>query len=546
MSLRIQFIGRLLGIILIATVVTSCRSRKASDTGSAQTPAQPVAQEPLPVSPAAPLTEAQMLARGQTLFTKHCAVCHGPQGLGDGAAAYLLYPKPRNFSEGQFRIGSTTKGLPTDADMIQTLRRGMPGSAMPSWAHLSETDLKSVVLAVRQLALDGKIAQLMAKNKSTTREKATSIAHDLLDPGPLVEIPAEPAAVEISLAKGKEIYLASCAACHGADGRAKEKGDLKDIAGYPAYARDFTQGIFKGSPDGIELARRIAGGLRGSPMPGQPMPANDLWSLVHYVQGMVKPGAEERVLQSQKLLIAKRTAEVPHDPGSPSWDSAPATFLPVMPLWWRDDRIEGVAVRALHDGKTLAIELSWADATPNDLATKPEWFGDGAALQFSSEADPPFFGMGGKEGQVSIWHWKATWQHDMDGKSDSLAETYKNRAQDDFGALSKESRGTGTDAGNPVSQREHASPVETLAARGQGTLTSQVHAMTIVRGIGRWKEGRWHVVFARPLAASEAGEMAFVPGKEVSVALAVWDGQAGDRNGQKSVTIWHRLLLASP
>src|SRR5688572_20243647 len=79
-----------------------------------------------------------LLARGTQLYVKQCAACHGAQGLGDGPAAYLLYPKPRDFSQGTFRLTSTKSGLPTDDDLLQTLKRGMPGSAMPSWGWLPE------------------------------------------------------------------------------------------------------------------------------------------------------------------------------------------------------------------------------------------------------------------------------------------------------------------------------------------------------------------------------------------------------------------------
>jgi DMSO reductase family type II enzyme heme b subunit len=51
------------------------------------------------------------------------------------------------------------------------------------------------------------------------------------------------------------------------------------------------------------------------------------------------------------------------------------------------------------------------------------------------------------------------------------------------------------------------------------------------------------VVFVRDLAPGRDGDVEFAPGQTVHVAIAVWDGSAGDRNGQKSVTIWHRLEL---
>jgi len=82
-------------------------------------------------SGAAP-TSTEALARGQQTFAKQCAPCHGVEGRGDGEAAYLLYPRPRNFHAGKFRLVSTWEGVPTDDDLFQTISRGMPGSAMPS------------------------------------------------------------------------------------------------------------------------------------------------------------------------------------------------------------------------------------------------------------------------------------------------------------------------------------------------------------------------------------------------------------------------------
>src|SRR3989338_6277241 len=49
-----------------------------------------------------------LFATGQRLYAKQCAACHGPQGRGDGVAAYLLYPKPRDFTQNEFRLVSTT------------------------------------------------------------------------------------------------------------------------------------------------------------------------------------------------------------------------------------------------------------------------------------------------------------------------------------------------------------------------------------------------------------------------------------------------------
>ena len=94
----------------------------------------------------------ELVDRGREIYRRRCAACHGEDGRGDGEAAYLLYPKPRNFVRGQFRFVSTWEGVPTDEDLFRSVSRGIPGSAMPSWAHLSEADRWALVHFMKSLA----------------------------------------------------------------------------------------------------------------------------------------------------------------------------------------------------------------------------------------------------------------------------------------------------------------------------------------------------------------------------------------------------------
>ncbi len=98
-----------------------------------------------------PSTPALMDAGAQT-YRKQCEACHGKAGDGRGEAAYLLYPRPRDFTRGEFRLVSTWEGVPTDEDLFRTISRGMPGSAMPSWAHLTEESRWGLVHYVKSLS----------------------------------------------------------------------------------------------------------------------------------------------------------------------------------------------------------------------------------------------------------------------------------------------------------------------------------------------------------------------------------------------------------
>jgi cbb3-type cytochrome oxidase cytochrome c subunit/cytochrome c2 len=80
--------------------------------------------------------------QAQSLFSEHCASCHGEQGDGRGPAADALAPAPTNFHLEQ----------PTRARAIDVLEHGVPGTAMPSWAgSLSDSDRRLLSGYVRSL-----------------------------------------------------------------------------------------------------------------------------------------------------------------------------------------------------------------------------------------------------------------------------------------------------------------------------------------------------------------------------------------------------------
>jgi DMSO reductase family type II enzyme heme b subunit len=216
-------------------------------------------------------------------------------------------------------------------------------------------------------------------------------------------------------------------------------------------------------------------------------------------------------------------------------------FIPIMPLWWRDERVEGVSFAAVHNGKHIAIRLDWDDATVNDLAAGTESFTDGAALQLAAADNPPLFAMGQRDVLVNIWHWKASRQRDADTKRAALDAQYPNAVRDDNGNPDFQ---TAADAGNLVATTQAAASVECLLSGGFGTLSSRSFAQQTARGGARRTPTGWSIVFLHELGTEEgADEVALEPGAAVSIAFAAWDGALGDRNGQKSVSIWHRLSL---
>ncbi len=85
------------------------------------------------------------LVLGAKVYKDRCALCHGPEGKGDGPAAAGLNPKPRNHTDGTYMNSRT------DDQLLQVIRGGK--GAMPAWGSvLSEQEIQAVLKHVRSLA----------------------------------------------------------------------------------------------------------------------------------------------------------------------------------------------------------------------------------------------------------------------------------------------------------------------------------------------------------------------------------------------------------
>jgi hypothetical protein len=331
----------------------------------------------------------------------------------------------------------------------------------------------------------------------------------------------------------------------------------------PTWPRNFATGEWKGGSDGKEIYRRIVGGLAGSPMPASSFTGDDAWNIVHWVRGQSDLDPEGRNEQRRRTVRAARTeGEAPLDGNDPAWAKAGEQPVALMPLWMRrTPRIQGLRASALHDGKRLAVRLRWEDPTRDDSTFGQQEFRDGVAIQLAAAADPPFFGMGGgakpgEGGAVSILMWKADRQADGEGRND-LESRFPDAGADGYPAdftpagavvpglpLAKHNALflAGKAAGNGVSDLSGGCPAESLSARGAGTLGFRKGGPA-VEARGTWKDGAWTVVIRRALADPGDGGVALSPGGKASVAFALWNGSDRDRNGIKSMTIWHDLVL---
>jgi DMSO reductase family type II enzyme heme b subunit len=528
-----------------------------------------------PVAARGPV-ESPLIARGREIFARQCVICHGEQGDGAGKFAYLMNPRPRNLQAGKFKLASTQNQIPSDEDLLRTITRGMPGSSMPPWGHLPVADLKALVAYVRQLHVDAARAALEADVKRGELEanEVPTLLAERTRPGAPIVVPPEPAFDDLRWFNGRRVYLEACASCHGADGRPLPEAVKFDDEGYPVPPRSFVDGIFKGGMDGASLYSRILKGMRGTPMPASEgnFTDDEVWDLIHYVQSLAREGSQGRAQLRQSTITAPRVqGSLPPGPQDAGWNQARPVYVGLTPLWWTETRIEGLVVQALHNGEDLALRLTWLDPSANERAVRVEEFRDAVAIQFSLSSDPPFYmGDSLQHGGVNIWMWKADRQKDLAAGHQDVDAAFPDRAVDMYdespirakdmslvdwphGAITEHNATyiTAWGAGNLVADPNLKTPVECLTARGPGTLSGKPANVQIVQGQAVYERGVWSVQLQRPMqlphdhaqCAAEGDERVFNAGDYLPVSFAIWDGDAGDRDGKKNISIWQKLVI---
>jgi mono/diheme cytochrome c family protein len=202
------------------------------------------------------------------VYFQRCAVCHGPDGKGNGPAAPSIFPRPRDFSAGVFKYKSTATGEPpTDEDLFRAVRDGLPASAMPYFAGLlDEEELRAVV------------------------EQVKSFSTAFSRPRQIIEIPPVIASTPESVAHGKALFASQgCSVCHGEDGRGGQA--LDEGAGHQVFARDLTAPwTFRGGARAGDIWLRLTTGIAPGPMPSfaSALSPDARWDLANFVVSLAR------------------------------------------------------------------------------------------------------------------------------------------------------------------------------------------------------------------------------------------------------------------
>lgn len=142
--------------------------------------------------------------RGEQLYSRECASCHGPTGRGDGPEAPYFEPPPRNLHEGFLALYETD-------ELIARIRSG----------QALEIDIDRPALRRRTRMVDDIVAHL---------ERLPDLPWDEIE-------------------RGSEVYAERCEGCHGPYGRPGADADVAELK----PSRDLSDPAFQKSTDDARL-----------------------------------------------------------------------------------------------------------------------------------------------------------------------------------------------------------------------------------------------------------------------------------------------------
>lgn len=423
---------------------------------------------------------------GRRIYEKRCTHCHGENGGGDGSAEEFMMPRPRDFTTGAYKFRSTPSGFPpTDEDLIRTIRRGLPGTAMPGWHQFTDQEVKALVQYIKGFAADAFQSQETPVKVGT----APKVSGDLIE-------------------KGKKVYQeAKCWECHGqvgrGDGKKARDPEFKDDWGHRIFPRNLTHPWeYRGGALVEEIYRTITTGVDGTPMASfqDSLSDEERWALAHYV----------RSLQTQRklgfTLRAKRVEKPPSDPENPLWDRVDYQDIPMVGQVVVEPRmftpmVDNVRVQVVYDDQEVAFRLAWDDP----IETKPDpaskIFEDAVALQFPvavpSGPKRPYFLMGDDKNPVHLWRWGSE-------RSDAME----------------------------------------LNAKGANQIQAQSESGQQVTAKFKYDDGQYRLVFKRALSTPDRDlDIQFVPVQFTPIAFFVWEGTNNETGVRCSLSSWYYLLL---
>jgi len=507
-----------------------------------------------------PLPPADFIEAGKRVYFTKCVWCHGVDGAGDGPAADRLWPRPRNFNQGTFKIRHTASGeLPLfdykkpvkgQNDLFETVTHGLPGSAMPSWEGIltEEQRLQVLSFVTTQLVKDRKF-----DDKAT--ETQTVLQLDTIKPVP---------ATKESLEKGSQLIVdKKCIECHGVDGRGDGNAfNLKDDWGFAIQPANWHKcWNFRGSrqdPYNVKnIFRTFSTGVNGTPMPSfaDNTTVEERWHIANWVNSLCERDAKGEPLpidpltDKPKINFVVRSGpiegEIPDDPEHELWQKRERRLIALGGQITHKPRnfvtrIDDLWVKSIYNEKEIAFLVQWDDRSKSVATEKLKFAPTEVNLdQYGIKEQPPKTGeaesIASNQIKYTVYNdalaieFPVKWQEIpppfkpryLWGDQKYAVDIIKWEADDSLRAF----KGTGWD--QDFEDRDD--------------FNEKLKLMK-----SEWKNGRWTVMLKRPLKADYDEDTQFDMGKYIPTVFFAWDGHNGDIGRKMSVSAFYYTVLEPP
>lgn len=509
----------------------------------------------------APLPSAEMVEAGKRVYFTKCVWCHGVDGAGDGPAADRLWPRPRNFNQGTFKIRRTASGeLPlfdakkaveAENDLFATVTHGLPGSAMPSWEGIltEEQRLQVLSFVTTQLIKDRKF-----DDKAT--ETQTVLQLDELKPIPVSKE---------SLEKGAQLIVdKKCIECHGVTGRGDGNAfNLKDDWGFAIQPANWHKcWNFRGSrqdPYNVKnIFRTFSTGVSGTPMPSfaDNTTVEERWHIGNFVNSLCERDPEGNPLPIDPLTDKPKVnfvirsgpvleGEISDDPENEMWQKRerrivlfggqithkPRNFV---------NRIDDVWIKSLYNDKNIVFLFQWDDRSKSVAEGKLPW----------------------QPTEVNVENYGVKEQAPKTGEGDSIAaQQSKYAVYNDAFAFQFPVKWQELPA--PIKPRylwgDQKYPVDIVKWEANGTIKAftgtgwdqdfqdrddYTEKLKVLKQ--EWKDGRWTLMISRPIKEDYDEDTYFEMGKYIPTVFFAWDGHNGDAGRKMAVSAFYYTVLEPP
>lgn len=332
-------------------------------------------------------SQTDKVTLGRTLYLRHCAVCHGEQGKGDGPLAKIVVPPVPDLTEGIFKFRSTPSGtLPTDDDLRRVIGEGIPTTPM---------------FGVKGLLSDEELDALVAFIKSLCPKFRTERA------GKPIAINLMPSSPEL-LALGRQVYAKfQCGICHGpkGDGDGLLSKTLRDSKGRPTRILSLRDARnYKSGSTPADIYRTLMTGIDGSPMPSFAgvMSEREAWAIAYFLHSLITNNPPPK---REGVAIKVASADSAINPQGDGYHDSSFFSLPLQSTWGRAAKPEELRVQATLTGHQLLLRLAWDDPTPSEGAPHP----DIVAVQYPDDLAKPLPSLfwGDPQAPVRVFRWVA-------------------------------------------------------------------------------------------------------------------------------------------